>query len=99
MEKLENIRTKNEILELQKNDKLTISLTKEQARVIGFAIGTEINENEKCIKELQKDLKNKEITSEQRKIINDTILFLYEQFKILYNMRENLKKFYGTLID
>ena len=49
MKKLEKIKTKNEILELQKNEEITITITKRQALLIGFALGTEKKDIEKLI--------------------------------------------------
>lgn len=99
MEKLKQIKTRKEILDLQKNDTLTITLTKEQARLIGFAIGTEIDTNDKCIKEFAKDLERADLTKEQEYIIKDTISFTADNNIKLEDMRENLKKFYGVLVD
>ena len=93
-------RTRAEILELQKQDTYTITLTKEQARLIGFALGTEIENNEKVMKELQADLKNgKYETEEQKKLINDTIKFMLDSSFKLIDLREDLKCFYGWLVD
>lgn len=93
-------KTRAEILELQKQDTYTITLTKEQARLIGFALGTEIENNEKVMKELQADLKNgKYETEEQKKIINDTIKFMLDNSFKLIDLREDLKCFYGWLVD
>lgn len=93
-------RTRAEILELQKQDTYTITLTKEQARLIGFALSTEIENNEKVIKELQADLKNgKYETEEQKKLINDTINFMLDNSFKLIDLREDLKCFYGWLVD
>ena len=98
MERLKNIRTRQAILDLQKNDTLTITLTKQQARIIGFSIGTEIDGYDKCITSLQKDLEN--ITNENdKKLIEESIIGMYETTKELEEMRENLKKFYGFLVD
>lgn len=93
-------RTRAEILELQKQDTYTITLTKEQARLIGFALSTEIENNEKVIKEFQADLKNgKYETEEQKKLINDTINFMLDNSFKLIDLREDLKCFYGWLVD
>ena len=99
MKKLTQIKTRNEILDLQKNDTLTITLTKEQARLIGFAIGTEIDTNDKCVKELARDLESADLTKEQKDIIKDTISFTADNSSKLEDMRDNLKKFYGVLIN
>lgn len=96
MKKLEKIKTKNEILELQKNEEITITITKKQALLIGFALGTEKNGVEKLIKDLQE----KNITSEneeQQKMLDEILMNSYEEYKELANMQENLKKFYGVL--
>lgn len=93
-------RTRAEILELQKQDTYTITLTKEQARLIGFSLSTEIENNEKVIKELQADLKNgKYETEEQKKLINDTIKIMLDNSFKLIDLREDLKCFYGWLVD
>lgn len=93
-------RTRAEILELQKQDTYTITLTKEQARLIGFALSTEIENNERVIKEFQVDLKNgKYETEEQKKLINDTINFMLDNSFKLIDLREDLKCFYGWLVD
>lgn len=98
MKKLSEIKTRQQILDLQKNDTLTITLTKKQARIIGFAIGTEIDSYDKCITSLQKDLEN--ITNESdRKLIGESIIGMYETTKELVEIQENLKKFYGFLVD
>ena len=96
MKKLEKIKTKNEILELQKNDEITITITKKQALLIGFALGTEKNGVEKLIKDLQE----KNITSndeEQQKMLDEILKNSFEEYEELANMQENLKKFYGVL--
>ena len=96
MKKLEKIKTKNEILELQKNDEITITITKKQAFLIGFALGTEKNGVEKLIKDLQE----KNITSndeEQQKMLDEILKNSFEEYEELANMQENLKKFYGVL--
>lgn len=96
MKKLEKIKTKNEILELQKNEEITITITKRQAILIGFALGTEKNGVEKLIKDIQE----KNITSEnkeQQKMLDKILINSYEDFKELTDMQENLKKFYGVL--
>ena len=93
-------RTRAEILELQKQDTYTITLTTEQARLIGFALSTEIENNERVIKELQADLKNgKYETEEQKKLINDTIKIMLDNSFKLIDLREDLKCFYGWLVD
>ena len=98
MKKLSEIKTRQQILDLQKNDTLTITLTKRQARIIGFAIGTEIDGYDKCITSLQKDLEN--ITNENdKKLIEESIIGMYETTKELVEIQENLKKFYGFLVD
>lgn len=94
MERLTQIKTRNEILDLKKNNTLTITLTKEQARLIGFAIGTEIETNDKYIKELAKDLERADLRKEKEYIIRDTILFTADNSRKLKDMWENLKKFY-----
>ena len=38
MKKLEKIKTKNEILELQKNEEITITITKKQIELITFTL-------------------------------------------------------------
>lgn len=96
MKKLEKIKTKNEILELQKNEEITITITKKQALLIGFALGTEKNGVEKLIKDLQE----KNITSndeEQQKMLDEILKNSFEEYEELANMQENLKKFYGVL--
>lgn len=96
MKKLEKIKTKNEILELQKNEEITITITKKQALLIGFALGTEKNGVEKLIKDLQE----KNITSndeEQQKMLDEILKNSFEEYEELTNMQENLKKFYGVL--
>lgn len=93
-------RTKAEILELQKQETYTITLTKEQARLIGFALGTEIETNERVIKDFQADLKNGKFeTEEQKKLVNDTIKFMLDSSLKLMDLREDLKCFYGWLVD
>lgn len=96
MKKLEKIRTKNEILELQKNEEITITITKRQALLIGFALGTE----KKGVEKLIKDLQEKNITSEnkeQQKMLDEILMNSYKDYKELTDMQENLKKFYGVL--
>ena len=96
MKKLEKIKTKNEILELQKNEEITITITKRQALLIGFALGTEKNGVEKLIKDIQE----KNITSgneEQQKMLDEILMNSYKDYKELTDMQENLKKFYGVL--
>lgn len=96
MKKLEKIRTKNEILELQKNEEITITITKRQALLIGFALGTE----KKGVEKLIKDIQEKNITSEnkeQQKMLDEILINSYKDYKELTDMQENLKKFYGVL--
>jgi hypothetical protein len=96
MKKLEKIRTKNEILELQKNEEITITITKRQAILIGFALGTE----KKGVEKLIKDIQEKNITSEnkeQQKMLDEILMNSYKDYKELTDMQENLKKFYGVL--
>lgn len=96
MKKLEKIKTKNEILELQKNEEITITITKRQALLIGFALGTEKNGVEKLIKDLQeKNIKGND--EEQQKMLDEILMNSYENYKELTDMQENLKKFYGVL--
>ena len=97
MEKLEKINTKNEILELQKQEKLTITITKKQATLIGFALNTEREGIEKLVKDLCEDLEKKDLTQEQKTMIKEIISNSYEDFKELTNMFENLKKYYGII--
>ena len=96
MKKLEKIRTKNEILELQKNEEITITITKRQALLIGFALGTE----KKGVEKLIKDIQEKNITSEnkeQQKMLDEILMNSYKDYKELTDMQENLKKYYGVL--
>ena len=88
MEKLTQIKTRNEILDLQKNDTLTITLTREQARLIGFAIGTEIDTNDKCVKELAKDLERADLQKEKKDIIKDPISFTRGNSRNLEDMNK-----------
>ena len=98
MERLKNIKTRQQILDLQKQDNLTITITKEQARLIGFAIGTDIENYDKCITSLQKNLEN--ITNDNdKKLIEESIASMFKTTKELVEIRENLKKFYGLLVD
>lgn len=96
MENLKKIQTKNEIIELQKNETITITITKRQALLIGFALGTEKNGVEKLIKDLQeKNIKGND--EEQQKMLDEILMNSYENYKELTDMQENLKKFYGVL--
>ena len=97
MEKLEKINTKNEILELQKKENITITITKRQATLIGFALNTEREGIEKLVKGLCEDLEKKDLTQEQKKCMEDIIGNSYKDYRDLTNMFENLKKYYGWL--
>ena len=100
MEKLEKINTKNEILELQEKENITITINKHQARIIGFALDTEIRENEKLITFMQEKLaKKEELTQEQEKILNETMINCYNNTRELETMKNNLKKYYGWLVE
>lgn len=99
MKKLSEIKTRQQILDLQAKKEITITITKEQARLIGFAIGTEIDTNDKCIKEFAKDLERTDLTKEQKNIIQDTISFTIDNNIKLEKIKENLKKFYGFLVE
>lgn len=101
MKKLNQVITKNQILELQKQETITLELTKKECELIGFSIGSEIDNFTKAINGFKEDLKNDKIvkTESDIKLIEDTINSMQETINELYNMRENLKKFYGLLID
>lgn len=100
MKELEKIKTKSEILELQEKENITITINKHQARIIGFALDTEIRENDKLITFMQEELaKKEELTQEKEKILNETIINCYNTTRELETMKNNLKKYYGWLVE
>lgn len=72
MKKLNQITTKNQILELQKQETITLELTKKECELIGFSIGSEIDNFTKAIKGFKEDL-------ESGKSIDNYICDLYRE--------------------
>ena len=71
---------------LRSNRKLLLMAVKQNGELLHYA---------------SKELKNDKIVKNENdiKLIEDTINSMQETIVDLYNMRENLKKFYGLLVD
>lgn len=91
------MKTRAEILEIQKKDTYILTLTKEQARIIGFALTTEIEKYDECIKKNQDYLRT--VGNEGIDHIKNANEFLLDNRAELIKLRDELKYFYGWLVD